>query len=235
MNLMNRFMNWYHGNDENEKEPPRSGMKRIGYVILNYTGKLVLINLIFMICCIPIVTIPAAVSALNCYVGKIFRVGYGMEVSDYWKEFKAGLWKNIPLGILTGVIGFYSYYLLSLANNFPESGQRDAVVGIGIAVAVIAILLNSYLFILTSMVELPNKYILKNAFILMLAEWKRSLIAVVEVTFFGGVVLMTVPYSVLWLLLAGFAIQQLTVCAIIQPAIIRRIVEPYENKKLSAG
>lgn len=186
MNITKRFMDYYQGNNDREQEPPRGGMKRVGYVMINYTGKLVVINLLFILCCIPVITIPAALSALNCYVGKIFRVGYGVELSDFWKEFKCGIRKNVLLGLINGLIAFYAYYLLSLANNFTGSGQRDVVTGIGIGVAVIAILLGSYSFVLTSMLDLPCRHILKNAGILMIIEWKISVLLVLETVFFWG-------------------------------------------------
>ena len=232
MNITKRFMDYYQGNNDREQEPPRGGMKRVGYVMINYTGKLVVINLLFILCCIPVITIPAALSALNCYVGKIFRVGYGVELSDFWREFKCGIRKNVLLGLINGLIAFYAYYLLSLANNFTGSGQRDVVMGIGIGVAVIAILLGSYSFVLTSMLDLPCRHILKNAGILMIVEWKISVLLVLETVFFWGVLLAFVPYSVLPLLLIGFALQQLITCAMLCPIVKKRITEPYESQKV---
>lgn len=49
-----------------------------------------------LLCCIPVVTIPAALCAQNAYLGKMFRNGYGFDFSDYWKEFKSSLWKLPP-------------------------------------------------------------------------------------------------------------------------------------------
>ena len=65
-------------------------------------------------------TIPAALSALNRYLSAIYRVGYGFSLEDYWKEFKSDILKNLPAGVLTGALGFYSCYLLSLAGNFGK-------------------------------------------------------------------------------------------------------------------
>ena len=48
----------------------------------------------------------------------MFRNGYGFDFSDYRKEFKSSLWKHLPAGLLLGVLGFYGYYLMSLAGNF---------------------------------------------------------------------------------------------------------------------
>ena len=101
MRLTKRFMDWYQGNNDKEKETPKGGVKRVGYVLWNYAGRLVGANVLFLLCCIPIVTIPAALSALNRYLSAIYRVGYGFSLEDYWKEFKSDILKNLPAGVLS--------------------------------------------------------------------------------------------------------------------------------------
>ncbi len=128
MRLTKRFMDWYQGNNDKEKETPKGGVKRVGYVLWNYAGRLVGANVLFLLCCIPIVTIPAALSALNRYLSAIYRVGYGFSLEDYWKEFKSDILKNLPAGVLTGALGFYSCYLLSLAGNFGKGTTHDVLI-----------------------------------------------------------------------------------------------------------
>lgn len=228
MNITERFNNWYQGNNDYEKEPPRTGIRRIGYLAWNFTGKLVAVNLLFLLCCIPVVTIPAAVSSLNFYLGKMFRDGYGYSISDFWKEFRRGLRKHILPGLLIFGIGFYAYYLMSLAGNFAGSAFKDIIFGIGTGVLVIDIVLGSYYFVLASMLELPVRHLLKNTLILMVLEWKRSFLLGVETILFLVMVLAFMPYSVIALIL-GFSIQQLAVYAVVGPCVINRIVKPYEK------
>ena len=156
-----------------------------------------------------------------------------MEISEFWKEYKEGILRYLPLGILDGVVLFYAYYLLSLANNFTDSGQRSIVVGIGIGVLIIGICLGAWSFILTSMVDLPRRHILKNAVILMIAEWKRSLLLAAITILHLGMSLALVPWSIIWLIVIGISFQQLCMCAVLIPAVKKRIIEPYESKKPS--
>lgn len=223
MKAFKKISDWYRGENDIEKEPPRSGIKRVLYILWNYTEKMIAINVIFLLSCIPIVTIPAAISALNAYVGKIFRVGYGMEYADYWKEYKLGMIKNLPLGVITGGMEFYAYYLLSLANNFSQS-TKDVLTGVGIGVMVIAILLGSYVFVLTSIADLPMRHILRNALILIFLEWKISLLVVAEVIIFISFLLAAAPYSLILLILIGFSLQQLILCAMILPMTLKRVI-----------
>ena len=39
MRLTKRFMDWYQGNNDKEKETPKGGVKRVGYVLWNYAGQ----------------------------------------------------------------------------------------------------------------------------------------------------------------------------------------------------
>ena len=53
-------MKWYLGENDVEKEPPKGGFFRILYLVVNFPGKLFMINIVFIISCIPLITIPAA-------------------------------------------------------------------------------------------------------------------------------------------------------------------------------
>lgn len=48
MRLTKRFMDWYRGNNDKEKETPKGGVKRVGYVLWNYAGRLVGANVLFL-------------------------------------------------------------------------------------------------------------------------------------------------------------------------------------------
>ena len=50
MRLTKRFMDWYQGNNDKEKETPAGGIKRVGYVLWNYVGRLVVVNMLFLLC-----------------------------------------------------------------------------------------------------------------------------------------------------------------------------------------
>jgi len=231
MQISNKFMNWYHGNNETKKVPPKSGAARVVYIIMNYSGKLIVINFVFILCCIPMITIPAALAALNHYLIKIFRQGYGFSPSDFFGEFRNDLLKGIPLGLLTVTLGGYAYYLLSLAGNYKENNLGAITNGIGFGVLFISILMGTYFFVLMSMLDLSNKNIIKNTLILMVMEWKKSALLCAFIFTLWVAVLLLFPYSVLIMLIAGFSIQQLVVCAVVLPIVNARIVEPYENRK----
>lgn len=85
-------------------------------------------------------------------------VGYGFSLEDYWKEFKSDILKNLPAGVLTGALGFYSCYLLSLAGNFGKGTTHDVLIGCGIGVMIFAILIGGYYFVMSAMLDLGVGY-----------------------------------------------------------------------------
>ena len=230
MRLTKRFMDWYQGNNDKEKETPAGGIKRVGYVLWNYVGRLVVVNMLFLLCCIPIVTIPAALAALNRYLLGIYRVGYGFSLEDYWKEFKSGILKNLPAGLLTGGLGFYAYYLMSLAGNFERGTTHDVLIGCGMGVMIFAILIGAYYFVMSAMLDLGAGALLKNTLILMTVEWKMSIVIVVTVVIAGGILLALAPYSLFLLLTIGVSFPQMLVYACVNRAVERRILQPFERQ-----
>lgn len=231
MRLTKRFMDWYQGNNDKEKETPKGGAKRVGYVLWNYAGRLVATNVLFLLCCIPVVTIPAALSALNRYLSAIYRVGYGFSLEDYWKEFKSDIVKNLPAGVLTGALGFYSYYLLSLAGNFGNGTTHDVLIGSGLGVMIFAILIGAYYFTMSAMLDLSVGALLKNTFLIMVLEWKMSILIVVTVLIAGGILLALAPYSLFLLLTIGISFPQMVVYACVDRAVERRVLQPFERQK----
>jgi len=230
MKPIKRFMDWYQGNNDKEKAPPKKGILRILYVVWNYMGKLVMINLLFLISCIPLVTIPASIAALGRYVNKMFRAGYGFFWSDYTEEWKASVFKCMPAGFSVMAVIGYGYYLMSLAGNYAGTGTASVLTGFGAAILALAFLFGCYYFFMASSLDLRNRELLKNSLILLIVEWKADLLLLVTMVAFLNVTLLLLPYSLLFVILCGFSVLQLFVCAILEPLLERRIIKPYEER-----
>jgi hypothetical protein len=224
LKLTSRFMNWYQGNNDREKEPPRSGLRRVGFLIWNFAGRFILANLVFLASCLPVVTIPAAIAASNRYLGIMWRDGYGFSFEDYRKEFKSDFLKTMPIGAFSAALLLYACYLMSLAGNFGKDGAP--LMGFGIGAAIFGILTGAYGLVLASMTDLPVKYLMKNAFILMIAEWRTSAAVTVLTAVYAAVFILTMPYSLPLLLLTGFSIYQLMIYSLIEKTVKKRVIRP---------
>jgi uncharacterized membrane protein YesL len=80
---------------------------------LRYNGyAYVWTNLAFMLLCVPVITAPAAWSAL-CYVGYLAHTNPSeADLSAFWGAFRRNLWRALPWGIGCGLVGFINFYNL---------------------------------------------------------------------------------------------------------------------------
>lgn len=119
---------------------------------------------------------------------------------------------------------------MSLAGNFTGSSIQSLLLGVGAGVILVTLTVSGWYFIQASMLELSVRQLLQNAWILALAEWKRSLVFIAESLVFAGFMLLAVPFSLI-LLIPGMALYLLSAYAAIGPGIEKRVVQPFEKQK----
>ena len=223
-------MDWYQGNNDKEKETPKGGVKRVGYVLWNYAGRLVGANVLFRFVLYSnrddsgssVSTEPLSFGDLP---GRIWLFPWRIT----GKNLSLIFWKNLPAGVLTGALGFYSCYLLSLAGNFGKGTTHDVLIGCGIGVMIFAILIGGYYFVMSAMLDLGVGVLLKNTFLIMVLEWKLSMVIVITVVIAGGILLALAPYSLFLLLTIGVSFPQMVIYACVDRAVERRVLQPFEK------
>lgn len=210
------------------RSAPQAGAPLFFFLLATYFWSLIGVNLLFLVCCLPIVTIPASLCALNRYCVKMVREGVGFFFDDYRKEWKNQLLRSLPAGILTALPLGYGYYLLSMSLSGQENGVLFAF---GLFWILSGFVFGGYLFVLLAMLQLPFRELLQNALILLFAEWKTSLyvLSVTAVSLILGWILF--PYSAVVFVICGYAVIQLAVCCMINPVVQKRIIGPYEAQQ----
>lgn len=75
---------------------------------LNKTGQLIALSVLWLLCCIPVITIPAATTALYYAVCKSIRFDTGSAVKEFMQSFRSnclrGMAAGIPLAALTALL-----------------------------------------------------------------------------------------------------------------------------------
>ncbi len=207
---------------------PQKGPARFFFLFATYFWNLIGINLLFVLCCLPVITIPTSLCALNRYLIKMVRDGFGFSLNDYWKEWKNQLVKSLPAGIVCALPLTYSYYLLSMSSGKQGNGM---VFAFGIFWLIFGLLLGSYVFVLKAMLTLPLTAILKDSLILIIAEWKATF-CVMGVTILAAAAgLALFPYSLPVLAVCLISWVQLALCCIINVPVQKRIIIPYEQQQ----
>ena len=129
----------------------------------------------FIICCLPIFTAPAAVMAMNRYLIKMYRDGYAFDMTDFFKEFKSEIFRALPLGILSAAVIFYGFYIASLAGNYRGTDLSAMMSSIGIICMTVGTVFAAYAFTMAAILELNITGIIRNSVIFILIEWKANL------------------------------------------------------------
>lgn len=210
-----------------EDPSPKKGFRRFFFLLGTYFWSLLGINLLFILCCIPLITIPTSICALNRYTIKMVRDGYGFSVGDYWKEWKTQFAKSIfavPISVLPLALG---YYLLNMyASGFGGLGVLAAAI-FWIAFGFVA---GSYVFMLLAMLDLPLKKIIRTTFLLIVLDWKESfgVLILTMSTFVAASIAF--PLSLLVLSGGWFAWLSLALGCIINGPVQNRIFTPYEEQ-----
>lgn len=168
---------------------------------------LVKANLVFLLFCLPVVTIPAAITGLysicvDAVQGKtegIFR--------SYLKVIKKCFFTSIALAAVfvavflmavTGIRFYLSFMAESLLALIPE--------GIALAVGIVAGAMVPYGFIMLAKTELKLKDILKNAFLLTFLEPKGTALSFLISFFFAFVMMANFTGFYVVILLIGISI-----------------------------
>lgn len=141
---------------------------------LNKTGDLIILNLLTLVCCLPIVTAGASITAMYSVTLKMVRNEEGHAVTAYLKAFRDNfkpaclLWLAV-LGLVTFLVG--DIYLLRGFSSAVMLGYR----GVLITLLVLILLGAAFLFPVLARFENTLMNTVKNAFLFCLVHPVRSM------------------------------------------------------------
>lgn len=191
---------------------------------INTLCNYVVLNLVFLITCLPVITIGTALASLYSVTLREARGEYGYLVRTYIKEFRQNLKSGTAAFAILFVIG--AVLLFNIAFWFGLGGIPAGIVTGLLAIAMIAWLFTfTYTFPLIARFKNTTRQTLKNAFCLMMSNVKATFallliyITVVCFCFFLA------PMKIL-MVLFGFAF-----IAYCQSFIFKKVFEPYEKEQ----
>lgn len=218
---------WRHfWNKEGAGRPaPRSGIKRYLYLIYNYYWQMLFLNICFCLACIPVVTVPVALTALNRVYIKLCRDGVVLFWEEFISECKSSWKKSLSAGLLYGILLFVCYYLLSLSSS---SGMNvwGMVTGImGLILFILTVITGAYTFILIAVQELPIKVLFKNArYLAAICPGQSAVVLLLVVAFFAAAFIDPLIFLVLFLL-GGFSILQYSICWTVLSPLLKYVLK----------
>ena len=167
---------------------------------LSIAADLILLNLLTILLCLPVVTIGPAVTAMNDIVIRIVRGEEGYIIQPYFKAFKANLKRGMLFSLILAAAGgiLYLDYLVLMA-YYPD---LKVVV---FAIAVIVLVIFIYVFGLQARYENTFRNTFKNALILAIVNFPRTLAMVVCTVGLWVLCITFYQFGIPILLLMGFS------------------------------
>lgn len=195
---------------------------------INTLCNFVVLNLVFLITCLPVVTIGAALSSLYYVTLREARGEYGYLVRTYLKEFRANLKKGTAAFLILFALG--AVLLFNIVFWFETGSALGTVLtGIMIAAGIAWFLVFTYTFPLIGRFENTTRQTLKNAFGLALGNIKATMGILLMDAFVFFLCLYLAPMK-LFMVLLGFSF-----VAYCQSFVLKRVFEPYEAEALMSS
>lgn len=197
--------------------------------------KLIGVNLIFILSCLPVVTIGLAVTGMTRVVRNIARDDAAFVWSDYIESIKQN-WKiSIPVTLINLVVGgllctsIYVYSMSSEQSSFAGS------VGLPITIVLLCffLIINFYVHYMMVTFDIDLKHLYKNAVILTITSFWKNLLTLlmvaglwfaVYILWYWNLIGICVGLGVLML----FSFTGFIICYQLTPVIQKNLIDPLE-------
>lgn len=140
------------------------------WVFMGEVADIIILALLWWVCCLGIVTIGASTTALYYVLGKKARKETTYVAKDFFKSFRQNFRQSVPLSILVsiGFVSFILYCSLIIEGIFVEaySSSLKFIIPITIVFAFELFNFTAYLWALLSRFDMKSKALMKTAFIM---------------------------------------------------------------------
>ena len=195
------------------------------YEFLSKIADLIIVNLLFIICSLPIVTIGASTTALYGVTKKMASNSEGYIFRSYFKLFKENFKQSTIMWIILLVLSLIPTADLYIINYMPKGLLPTVLRGFMLAAALAILFVFLYAMALQSTFENTVKNTLKNAFLMGIGHFPWTLL-IVDITLLPIILLVTLgsaASSVIYVMsFVGFS-----VLAYLNSFIFNRIFKKY--------
>lgn len=196
------------------------------FQFINETAYMIALNVVFVITCIPIITIGPAVAALYQVLMREARGEHGYLTKKYLQHFK----EMLGQGIFTFLLYAVTLLVLSFSSVFWYStDSAAATLGGTLLLILTCIVAASMIYVFPLMARFQNSFMrtIKNAFLISLSNMKyTALLVILHIVLIGLLYLFPVMGAIM--LIVGFSVF-FYLCAFI----FTKLFKPYEEAALA--
>lgn len=135
------------------------------FAVMGRVADLIILNVVFLICCLPIVTIGASLTALHYVTLKMARNEESYIVRSFFKSFKQNFKQATIINLIMLVIGAILYVDLNIVNYFSKPVSQILYV-LFIAFGIIYLIVFLYIYPVLAKFYNSIKNTFRNAFLM---------------------------------------------------------------------
>ena len=229
---------WYEPK-KNRPDIPKNAKKKkgvVGFLEIFWREFFALIglNMVFIVTSLPIITIPASLTAMSRITATMVQDKNHFLIADYWRAFKRDFGKSL----LGGIVLLLSIVIFAFATWFYYSlGAQSSKLYLILTIVsgclmLMAVLCGIYFFSMLAIVDQNVKTLLKNSYAMIGSGLKNSLFALFYfLLFFGLFGIGLLPYSVFYMVIMMFSLTSLLTSYFTVPAIEKHVLKIPEVKE----
>lgn len=224
---------------------PKNGPRKPRFIqfweiVWRKLGKLIQLNLLYVLMCLPIVTIGPATAGLTYVLRNFSQERHAYVIHDFFRIFK----KNFKQAFIMGIIDILFVVIMGFSIYFYGAYSQENKIFLipyylCLCATVVFIFMHFYIYIMIVTLDLNLKQILKNAFYLTCLGIKTNLltllgVAAVFVPFYIAIMdlqIIYLPFVLIALVLIPFALIGLIICFNSYQYIRKYIIDPYYKER----
>lgn len=199
---------------------------------LTHFWKLIAANLLFVLFSLPVITLPAALTALNRVCVILYKDGNIFLWTEFCKEFKRSFLRSLLPGAGFALLLFGGYYFMSLGNGNLQLGFVGIVFwAIGILMAAVAIILGQYYFVVSAVLDIGVGGAMKNSLLLWMSRPRYGLLILTWVVLLSVAITAMLPIGLIPLLFIWVVLVQYPVSFLVYDVTEDLVLLPYEKQQ----
>lgn len=175
------------GKGVNPDDPKLRSPFQFFYVLGTNFFKLIKLNLLYILFCLPVITIGPATAAmvyvLKCYINE----EHAFLFYDFMRVFKENFFKSLAFSAIQLICIFSLYISYINFNSIP--GISHLWIPMAVA-SLLVVMMSFYFYLITVTYDIRLGALLKNSFIFAIIRFPLNLLA--------SAVFLGIPFAVLW-------------------------------------
>lgn len=210
----------------------KTGFVKYASIYFSHFWRLMALNFIYVLFCIPVITIGPATAALTKVCRNFAQERHAYLFADFFDAFKKNFKQGVALGLIDTlfvvIFGVGIPYYIQWASMMPI---MYIPMFLSFAFMLVVIMMNFYAYIMICSTNLTFKQIIKNSLILVYLGMKKSIICLLAYVFFMSVCILFLPISVVLIVTLPFSFVSFLSCGLCYPVVRKYIIQPYYDMR----